>query len=452
MKKSLKKKQKCRERIASFQGKQLLIKLVTIISRHFPTFFEDINNLDDHRKFKYYEVREIVFSCISMFLFKNGSRNKANNNSIGDTFKKNFKKVFGFEVAHGDTVCRFMSKCSEEDLELVKRTMLKFIIENKTLRKFLLNNRYVIAIDGTQVYTFKEKPFEGCQKTEHKSGKITWHVNVLEAKIICKNGFCLSIATQWQENEADYIKQDCEQKAFVKIAEKIKKFFPRLPICIIADGLYPNNTVLSICKKNNWNFIITLKDGNLKTIQKKIDDMIFDKKFDGLRIEKEKTKNKNICDEIMFINTINYKSHKINYFNCLETETDKKTGEVKETNFAYITDIKLSKNNIYQISQFARWRWKIENEGFNVQKNSGYNLSHKYVRKNFTAIKNYYQCLQIAHLINQMLDKTKQIKEYMQIKITIKYLWERMLASMLEVDLNEKEIMESKKIKTHFIY
>jgi hypothetical protein len=40
----------------------------------------------------------------------------------------------------------------------------------------------------------------------------------------------------------------------------------------------------------------------------------------------------------------------------------------------------------------------------------------------------------------------------MQIKITIKYLWERMLASMLEVDLNENEIIESKKIKTHFIY
>jgi len=51
-----------------------------------------------------------------------------------------------------------------------------------------------------------------------------------------------------------------------------------------------------------------------------------------------------------------------------------------------------------------------------------------------------------------MLDKTKEIKEYMQIKITVKYLWERMLAAMLEVDLNENEIMESKKIKTHSLY
>jgi hypothetical protein len=320
------------------------------------------------------------------------------------------------------------------------------------LRKFLLNNRYVIAIDGTRVHTFDKEPFKGCQKTVHKSGKITWSVNVLEAKIICENGFSLSIATQWQENEADYDKQDCELKAFVKITEKIKKFFPRLPICILADGLYPNDTVLSICEKYNWNYIITLKGGNLKSVQKQIDTAVNDKTFEGAGKEKVKSKNKIICDEIMFINDLDYKTHKINYLNCLETETNKKTGEIKETNFAYITNIELSKENIYQISQFARWRWKIENEGFNIQKNNGYNLSHKYVRKNFTAIKNYYQCLQIAHLINQMLDKTKEIKEYMQIKITVKYLWERMLASMLEVDLNENEIIESKKIKTHSLY
>ena len=126
-----KNKQKCHERIASFEGKQLVIKLVTSISKHFPTFFEDINNLPDFRKFHYYEVREIVFSCIGMFLFKNGSRNKANNNRIGNTFSMNFKKLFGIELAHGDTVFRFMSNCSEDDLEEIKKRMIGFIIKKK---------------------------------------------------------------------------------------------------------------------------------------------------------------------------------------------------------------------------------------------------------------------------------------------------------------------------------
>src|SRR5690554_6686727 len=47
----------------------------------------------------------------------------------------------------------------------------------------------------------------------------------------------------------DFEKQDCEQKAFVRLAAKIKKHFPRLPVCILADGLYPNNTVFEICRQ-----------------------------------------------------------------------------------------------------------------------------------------------------------------------------------------------------------
>lgn len=32
-------------------------------------------------------------------------------------------------------------------------------------------------------------------------------------------------------------------------------------------------------------------------------------------------------------------------------------------------------------------RWKIENEGFNVQKNNGYGMHHKMNRTNITAMK-----------------------------------------------------------------
>jgi hypothetical protein len=57
-------------------------------------------------------------------------------------------------------------------------------------------------------------------------------------------------------------------KAFPRLAEKINKMFPRLPICITADGLYPNQTFFSICKLNQWSFIVTFKDGNLVSYSK----------------------------------------------------------------------------------------------------------------------------------------------------------------------------------------
>jgi hypothetical protein len=54
--------------------------------------------------------------------------------------------------------------------------------------------------------------------------------------------------------------------------------------------------------------------------------------------------------------------------------------------------------------QAGRLRWKIENEGFNIQKNGGFNLQHPY-SQNDTARKVFYYLLQIAYLLFQLLEK-----------------------------------------------
>jgi len=54
-------------------------------------------------------------------------------------------------------------------------------------------------------------------------------------------------------------------------------------------------------------------------------------------------------------------------------------------------------------------RWKIENEGFNVQKKGGYELEHAYTNHPNSA-KVFYFLLQIAHLLAQLLYKTTLLK------------------------------------------
>jgi hypothetical protein len=72
-------------------------------------------------------------------------------------------------------------------------------------------------------------------------------------------------------------------------------------------------------------------------------------------------------------------------------------------------------------------RWKIENEGFDSQKNHGYGLRHKYSRVSMTATKNYYQCMQIANMINQLFEPGSLFKPLLKGKMTITHLWEKML-------------------------
>jgi len=89
---------------------------------------------------------------------------------------------------------------------------------------------------------------------------------------------------------------------------------------------------------------------------------------------------------------------------------------------------------ITQIAECGRRRWKIENEGFNCQKNQGYNLHHKFSRRSVDTLHNYYMLLQIAHLINQVVIQSLEVAALLKSypKLTVKYLWEKM-RSVLEM-------------------
>ena len=116
---------------------------------------------------------------------------------------------------------------------------------------------------------------------------------------------------------------------------------------------------------------------------------------------------------------------------------DKKTNKV--TTFCYITNFEITKNNVDTlVNKGGRLRWKIENEGFNMQKNGGYNLDHQY-SSNETAIKNYYLFMQVAHIINQLVEKSNLIKKHLESFGAIKNLSERLIDELnyLDIDFNE---------------
>ena len=120
--------------------------------------------------------------------------------------------------------------------------------------------------------------------------------------------------------------------------------------------------------------------------------------------------------------------------------------------FSHISDIRMDKDNAWQLSIQGRLRWCIENEGFNTQKNGGYNLEHKFSRKELWAKKNYYELLQIAHLINQLVKKLQHVQNHLQdSKITLTALWEDIMACMrnqvIEIQQLEQELEEYKQLR-----
>jgi hypothetical protein len=97
--------------------------------------------------------------------------------------------------------------------------------------------------------------------------------------------------------------------------------------------------------------------------------------------------------------------------------------------------LEINEDNVIQLSRHARMRWKIEDEGFNTQKNLGYRLQYKFSRRNFTAMQNYCQCMQIAHIINQLAEKEQSFQRYLYTKDTCQSLWMCLISWLMLIEI-----------------
>lgn len=283
-------------------------------------------------------------------------------------------------------------------LEKIRTEMVRSLINARRLESYRLDGEYLIAVDGTELHRFKsrERPHcDHCLKQTHSNGATDYFHSVLEAKLVTREGLALSVVSEFIENGGkEYNKQDCELKGFYRMAQELKLQFPRLPLCLLLDSLYANETLLDICLKNSWSFYVGFKEGSIPNLYKQMLETMAG--HPGQVIAGENDKETYIC---RWACNLKYKRHMLHAVMC--DVKAKKDG--KETRFVFLTDHRPDAERVHEmINMGGRQRGKIENQGFNVQKNCGYELEKAYGFRD-QALKNYYLLVQIAHCLHQLM-------------------------------------------------
>jgi hypothetical protein len=170
----------------------------------------------------------------------------------------------------------------------------------------------------------------------------------------------------------------------------LKADYTRLPICLLLDGLYAKHPIISAIRSFGWEHIIVWKD---KTFYKQQDQISEYRALGkGKEIDKEICHNVNCwtkkeyqyCEE-----GLDLKGEKRFYMRLKESHSRINNDEsVDTTKFVFMTSIPTTRTSVEELITAGRLRRKIENEGFNIQKNGGYALHHKMNRKSIRAIKN----------------------------------------------------------------
>jgi len=415
-------------------GKQVLWEVKKVLQCHFPDLYKYLDALPDARKRKEYSPAGLVMGSIVLFLLKQKSRNEMDNHFREKEFSDNYRKIFKLRCPSMCAVEDFFRVLPSEEFDRLKASMIAILVEKRTLHSHrLLGKHFTIAVDGTGVYASQNFHWNECTFQTSKNGVVTWMNHVLEAKLVCSNGFSFSLCTEWIINGEEFVKQDCELKAFKRLAVRLKKYFPRLPVCLLFDGLYCNGPVMDICKENGWQWIAVFKEGNLPSVHQEL-ELLPDGAFGTLE---RNMPHKNTRQKCRWCNDIDYEKRHVHWFRCFEEVTGK-NGAVTEHNFEYLTSIPQTDKTIVECIEAARNRWKIE-DSFNEQKNRDFQMQHFFSRSSFTAFCNWYQALQLAHTIFQIAVRTVEFSQLLKqhSKQTIKHLWKNLHTVICSQDIDE---------------
>jgi hypothetical protein len=396
----------------SREQKDLLKALLGTVQHFFGSWQTIFRGVTDGRNpdLITYPLVQLLCTGVLLFVFRLGSRRQVQY-QLRENGPSQAKMGDWFDVAavpHGDTLNYGFQRLQPAEMQEVVSRMLESLIRKKVLYRWRLFDNFMVAVDGTGMLTFRERHCPFCLTQKLKHGATRYYHPVLEAKLVTANGFAFSLMTEFIENtDPQASKQDCELKAFYRLAERLKQRFPRLPICLLLDGLFAGGPTFQRCADYNWRYLIVLQDKDLPNVHRTYHTVLPHVPANHKRLllgtQRETVQDYHWVKHIAYEDS-QKRSHSLNLIVCQETKPSRR-GEAHTTTFKWLTNFIPTPNNVDTLAnQGGRLRWKIENEGFNVQKNGGFQLEHPYSQDG-SAQQVFYFLLQIAHLIFQLIEK-----------------------------------------------
>lgn len=420
----------------------------------------------DTRKITY-RMQTLLIYGILISMYHIGSRRNANKVISQPIFFDNLKTMYPELdlVPHADTLADVLKQMDIDEIQDCMIELLKDLIRRKKFKNFLVRKRFIVAIDGSQKFRRNYKWAEECLEAHvGKDKEAQYYAYVLEATLVLDSGIVLPVMTEFIENKHDIsaelvtqsladVKQDCERKGFYRMANKLKKIFGTSKLVIVADGLYACGPVISICNKNDWDYMIVLKADSIPSVWDEAVALM------TLNIENSAQYSwGNRTQKYFWANEIEYryvvgkvtKIVNVNVVACYESWEEKhtrSTGEVekKETRYVWLSSKQITQNNVFnRCTKIARFRWQIENN-FLIEKHQGYEFEHCY-SYNWNAMKGFHYLMKIGHFINVMSLNSELLTEKVQ-ELGIRGFINKLKLACQSTILDKERLFEAKEEK-----
>ena len=374
-----------------------------------------------------HKLTVLLLSGILLFVYQMSSRREANREMSLPQFWANLRLLFPEleSLPHQDTLARLLGRIAVSRIQESLMALIQQLIRNKKFSRYLIAHCYPIAIDGTgklkRDWLWSEQCLERQVQTKQEDGaagtRPQYYAYVLEAKLAFANGITIPLLSEFLDyglGDQERNKQDYEVKAFYRLAERVKEYFPRLPVLLLLDGLYADGPALDLCRRYHWQFMIVLQDQDLPSVWEEVQGLGQLQRQNQLEQKWENRKQR-----FRWVNEIEYrygekqrKKQIVHVVICDESWEEIAANSpavvAKTARHAWISSVPLNRDNVHERCNLgARHRWGIE-EGILVEKRQGYQYEHCF-SYNWEAMRGYHFLMQIAHLLNTLVQNSARL-------------------------------------------
>lgn len=349
----------------------------------------------------------------------------------------NLKSIYKIDSIPCDTQMRkILDNIEPGDIEPVFSDVFRQLQRGKVLEKMVfMNGCYLLSIDGTGYFSSNQIHCDSCcEKKSSKTGEITYEHQILGAAIVHPDfKEVIPLAPEPIIKQDGETKNDSERNASKRFFQKLRNVHPHLRLIVTEDSLNSNAPHILEIKKHHLHYIIGAKKGDHAFLFNYVD--LAEK--DGLITEIE-FKNDNTTYKFRFINQVPLNASNqdllVNFIECWEIKPE------KTLHFSWVTDLYVTEENVFQIMQGGRARWKIENETFNTLKNQGYHFEHNYGHGNKNLSVVFVMLMMLAFLVDQVQQIACPLFQKVWKKLGSKRsLWEKIRALFFGYKFNSME-------------
>src|SRR5881409_2705116 len=288
----------------------------------------------------------------------------------------NLHTIYGIQRVPCDTYMReILDPVSPTWLRPVFKSVFRQLQRGKALEAMVfLDGYYLLALDGTGYFSSQTIHCASCLQKVHRNGSITYFHQLLGAAILhpdCREVIPLMPEPIIKQDGTE--KNDCERNAVKRFMSKLRQDHPHLKFIITEDALSANAPHIETLHDYGCHYILGVKQGDHAYLFKQGQAA---EEAGRVTYYERHDRAAGLVHRFRFVNDIPLNASnanvRVNFIEYWEI------GDDKVQHFSWVTDIRVSKRNVYRLMRGGRARWKIENETFNTLKNQGYHFEHNY--------------------------------------------------------------------------